>query len=40
MSRNVDVLRRTLQASNDGDVEAIAVECHPAVEWEEQSTWG
>jgi ketosteroid isomerase-like protein len=36
VSRNVDVLRRMLQAFNDGDVEAIVAECDPAVEWEEQ----
>ena len=37
MSRpNVDVVRRMLQAFNDGDIEAIVAECDPTVEWEEQ----
>ena len=40
MSRNVDAIRRMLQAFNDGDVEAIVAECDPTVEWEEQSIPG
>jgi ketosteroid isomerase-like protein len=41
MSRqNVDVIRRMLQAFNDGDMEAIVAECDPTVEWEEQSIPG
>jgi ketosteroid isomerase-like protein len=41
MSRqNVDVLRRMLQAFNNGDLEAFVAECDPAVEWEEQSIPG
>ena len=31
------MLRRMLRAFNDGDIEAIAAECDPAVELEEQS---
>ena len=34
--QNVDVVRRTLQGFNDGDIEAIVAECDPGVEWEEQ----
>jgi ketosteroid isomerase-like protein len=37
---NVELVRRLLQAFNDGDIEAIIAECHPAVEWEEQSIPG
>jgi ketosteroid isomerase-like protein len=37
---NIDAVLRTLQAFNDGDVEAIVAECDPAVEWEEQSIPG
>jgi ketosteroid isomerase-like protein len=37
---NVDVVRRMLRAFNDGDVESIVADCHPAVEWEEQSIPG
>jgi ketosteroid isomerase-like protein len=40
MSRNVDAIRRMLQAFNDGDIEAIVAECDPAVEWEEQAIPG
>jgi ketosteroid isomerase-like protein len=38
--QNVDVVRRMLQAFNDGDIEALVAECDPAVEWEEQSIPG
>jgi ketosteroid isomerase-like protein len=41
MSReNVEVVRRMLQAFNDGDIEALVAECDPSVEWEEQSIPG
>ena len=33
---NIDMVRRLLQAFNDGDIEAIVAECDPTVEWEEQ----
>ena len=37
MSREkLELLRRMERAFNDGDVEAILAELHPAVEWEEQ----
>ena len=37
---NVAIVRRMLQAFNDGDVEALVAECDPSVEWEEQSIPG
>jgi ketosteroid isomerase-like protein len=37
---NVEVVRRMLQASNDGDIDAIVAECAPTVAWEEQSMPG
>jgi ketosteroid isomerase-like protein len=33
---NVEVVRRIQRAFNEGDVEAIVSQLHPAVEWEEQ----
>jgi len=37
MSReNVEVVRRIERAFNEGDIEAILAQLHPAVEWEEQ----